>query len=160
MDDKNKLPNLTIRAFEKTSEERARVQAFFDQMGGESRAFFNRGNYNENKALSFFDPETDNHSSVYFMALDGDVMAGYMYLWCFDQSIVWLGIAVAEDWKGRHLGRALMKHAEAYARENGKGGIFLTTHAANIRGQALYERCGYKRMGMHDSGEILYLLTL
>ena len=67
------------------------------------------------------------------------------------------GIAVAEDWKGRHLGRELMARAEKHALENGKGGILLTTHTANLRGQGLYERSGYERLGVHTSGEFLYL---
>jgi len=50
-----------------------------------------------------------------------------------------------------------MAHAEAHARELGKGGILLTTHIANLRGQGLYEGCGYEYLGVHTSGERLYL---
>ena len=132
-----------------------RVQAFFAQMGGESRAFFNRGSWNEKKALRFFSESDDIQR---FMAVDGDRMVGYLFLWDWDKSVPWLGIAVAEDWKGRHLGRKLMRHARDHAILHGKGCILLTTHIANLRGQGLYERCGYQRLGMHESGEVLYLL--
>lgn len=65
---------------------------------------------------------------------------------------------MADDYKGKNLGRKLMKKAEDYAISMNKGGILLTTHVANLRGQGLYERMGYEKMGMHKSGEILYLL--
>ena len=136
-----------------------RVKDFFAQMGGESRGFFNRVNGNENLVLGFFDPakEEQYKNCMFFMALDGERMVGFVSLVDFFRSIPWLGIAVAEDWKGRHLGRDLMAQAETCAREHGKGGILLTTHNANLRGQSLYERCGYERLGMHHSGEFLYL---
>ena len=92
------------------------------------------------------------------MALDGDRMAGYLFLWDLNKSVPWLGIAVAEAYKGKHLGRILMQTAKEYAMAQGKGGILLTTHVANLRGQGLYERSGYERLGIHTSGEILYLL--
>jgi len=149
---------LPMRPFDKTLDAQ-RVRDFFDQMGGESRGFFNRGGFNARTTLDFFTPDAaeryKNHA--FFMALDGERMAGYCFLWDLDKSVPWLGIAVAEDWKGRHLGRALMAYAEALAREKNKGGILLTTHTANLRGQSLYERCGYERLGMHTSGEFLYL---
>ena len=158
MNEPRNADTLPIRPFDKLRDAQ-RIGEFFDQMGGESRAFFNRGGFNGNTAMDFFAPENagryKNH--VFFMALDNDRMAGYYFLWDLDKSVPWLGIAVAEDWKGRHLGRALMAHAEAFAREHGKGGILLTTHTANLRGQALYEHSGYERLGMHTSGEFLYL---
>jgi len=57
------------------------------------------------------------------------------------------------------FGEKLIQTAEAWCRENGKGGILLTTHMANIRAQVLYERCGFERLGVHsESNELLYLL--
>jgi len=152
------MSQLPIRPFDKGCDEQ-RVKDFFAQMGGESRSFFNRGRWNENHTLGVFDPakEEQYKNNVYFMALDGERMAGYVFLYDLNKSIPWLGIAVSEEWKGRHIGRDLMAQAETYAREHGKGGILLTTHTANLRGQSLYERCGYERLGMHYSGEVLYL---
>jgi len=149
---------LPIRPFDKLLDA-PRVKEFFDQMGGESRAFFNRGGWNGNTAMEYFAPENAERYKhhTFYMALDGERMAGYFFLWDLDKSVPWLGIAVAEDWKGRHLGRDLMACAETFAREHGKGGILLTTHTANLRGQSLYERCGYERLGMHTGGEFLYL---
>jgi len=152
------MSQLPIRPFNKQTD-RPLVEAFFAQMGGESRGFFNRGRGNERNTLAFFTPEAGvGYPNVeYFMAEDDGRMAGYVFLWDLDRAVPWLGIAVAEDWKGRHLGRDLMAYAEEYARGLGKGGILLTTHAANLRGQGLYEGCGYEFLGMHTSEERLYL---
>ena len=153
-----KMSMLPIREFDK-KQDHQRVEDFFAQMGGESRGFFNRGGGNEKTALSFFDdcPPDEIKNTVYFMALDGERMAGYLFLWDTDKSIPWLGVAVAEDWKGRHLGRDLMKHADQYAMEHDKGGILLATSQANLRGQGLYMRYGYEHIGLHTSGELLFL---
>ena len=149
---------LPIRPFDRETD-LDRVKAFFAQMGGESRAFFNQGGWNENNALAFFDETKVNevNNTRYFMAVDNDKMAGYLFLWDMHKSIVWLGIAVAEDWKGRGFGRDLMHYAEQFAKANGKGGILLTTSQANIRGLALYYRAGYEYLGIHTSGEKLLL---
>lgn len=145
---------LIIRLF--GQQDRPLVEAFVSQMGGETRAFFDRNGGNSKGALSFFEG-TDQHI-LRWLALSEGRMVGYVFLWELHRSVPWLGICVAEDFKGKRLGRQLMQVAENHARTNGMGGILLTTHLANIRGQGLYERCGYERMGIHESGEILYLL--
>lgn len=145
---------LQIRTFELN--DYALVKSFFSQMSGETRAFFDRGSGNSSNALGFF--ESKDQNVIRWMALDKGCMVGYVFLWDLDKGVPWLGIAVAEDYKGKHLGRRLMKTAHDYALSQGKGGILLTTHVANIRGQGLYERCGYERQGMHTNGEVLYLL--
>ena len=144
---------IIIRPF--NSEDRALVSAFFDQMGGETRAFFNRGDGNRRTAMKFFEGGQDN--TARFLAEACGRMVGYVFLWDMDRSVPWLGIAVAEDWKGRHLGRRLLEHAHAYARAHGKGGVLLTTGFANVRGQGLYERMGYEHIGTHTIGEKLYI---
>ena len=85
-------------------------------------------------------------------------MVGYLFFFSYQYKIPWLGIAVSDDVKGLHLGTRLMAYAEQYAKEHGKGGILLTTHQANLRGQVLYEKSGYERLGNHHSGEVLYIL--
>jgi len=151
----NKLP---IRAFDRQTDLQ-RVKDFFAQMSGESRGFFNRGRGNEQTALRFFDDNAfeKNKEYAFFMALDGEHMAGYLYLWDMHKSIVWLGIAIAENWKGQHLGREIMQFAEDYAKSLDKGGILLTMNQANIRGHGLYTHCGYELLGVHSSGELLFL---
>jgi len=146
--------NIIIREF--SAGDRGLVDDFFAQMGGESRAFFNRDDGNYKSALKFFDGTAVN--KIFFLAeLDG-VMIGYVFLWDVHCGVPWLGIAVHDAYKGMHLGRKLISHAVGCARDNGKGGVLLSTHIANIRGQGLYERMGFVRIGMQDASELLYIL--
>lgn len=146
---------MEIRLFQQ--DDKDRVQSFFNRMGGESRSFFNRGHGNENWAMEYFSGQERNPNILRWMMTDGSKMLGYVFLWDTNTSIPWLGIAVAEEEKGKGLGKQLMRHALDWAKKNGKGGVLLTTHVSNLRGQGLYEGQGFERMGMHTSGEVLYL---
>ncbi|MBQ8898923.1 MAG: GNAT family N-acetyltransferase [Clostridia bacterium] len=132
------------------------VNEFFDQMGPESRSFVNRGNHNRNGILRYVNGARDN--TICWMAEKDGKMVGLVWLWDLDKRIPWLGIAVGENIKGKNLGGRLLGHAESYASENGYGGIFLTTHTANLRGQVAYEKAGYEKLGLHmGSMEFLYI---
>lgn len=149
------LQGITIRPIVPGDEEK--VNEFFSVMGPESTAFFNRGRGNQKGVLDFCQRQ-DTDRRIYWMAeLDGK-MAGLVFLCDVHTTIPWLGIAVREELKGRHLGKTLIRYAQDYALANGKGGIQLITSLANIRGQCLYEGMGFRRMGIHGaSGEWYYL---
>ncbi len=129
---------------------------FFKNMGGETRAFFNRNNGNFNSLMRFFDGKDKN--SVRWIAVENNSVKGYFFVWDTDTKIPWMGIALSEDMKGKHFGEVLINHIKSWCEQNDKGGVLLTTHVANTRAQALYERCGFEKMGMHQNGEVLYLL--
>jgi len=150
------MDGMKIRQIVPGDEEK--INAFFAVMGPEARAFVNRFGGNQKGTLKFCE-EQDTDKRIYWMAEDADgKMAGLVFLWDLHTGVPWLGIAVREDLKGKHLGRRLIAFAQEYARKAGKGGIQLTTHLANLRGQVLYETMGFKRMGMHgESGEWYYL---
>ena len=153
-----RMEDLLIRPM--LPEDRPLVEVFFLQMGEESASFFNRNRGNEKRTLAFLDGEKPTH--LFWLAEDvtenGREMAGFVFLWDIHKSVPWLGIAVAEHWKGKHLGRRLIGAARAWCEANGRGGILLTTAQTNFRGQGLYERCGFEKLGVHHSGEFLYLL--
>ena len=148
-----KWGDILIRPFEKG--DRQLVTDFFDQMGPESRGFFNSNDGNRNGAMRFFD--SDDKNNLRFMAVEDGRMVGYVFFYHTQYRTPWLGIAIAEDYKGKHLGRRLLAFMEDFARSHGKHGIILTTHIANVRAQSLYRRMGYTRMGIHDCGEVLFL---
>lgn len=135
--------------------DKALMEAFFDQMGFEARAFFNHGDGNRRFMESFMDG-TCAEQSVHWIAEEDGKVAGYVFLTQCDTGIPWLGIAVAEFAKGRHLGRELIAVSQEWCRANGRGGILLITHQANVRAQMLYSSCGFKRQGNHFSGEVLF----
>lgn len=153
-----------IRPFSKG--DRDMVNEFFDQMGPETVFFFNSNDWNRNFALKFW-TESDSDgvkNTCYFAAVepteDGrEQMVGYVFLFELDKKIPWLGIAVRDGYKGKHLGKRLLETARQCAMEHHCGGILLTTHFANTRGQGLYQKMGYERLGQHTCGsEFLYLL--
>lgn len=59
-----------------------------------------------------------------------------------------LTIAVADGWRGRGVGSALMRGLEAWARRTGVRKLQLHVRAGNRGAIALYERLGYVREGV------------
>ena len=137
------------------------VIEFFDQMAGDTRAMFNRGDVNRIRVIEHVNRKGDD-GQVHFAATvkseDGaEKMVGYVFLWDVDKSIPWLGIAVREDWKGHHLGRRLLQHIDDWAKPRGYGGIMLTSVPANIRAHSLYARMGFEYFGVYPDSEFLFI---
>lgn len=53
-------------------------------------------------------------------------------------------LVVAAEAEGRGVGRALMEHAEAWARQHDCREVVLDVFAGNASARAFYERCGYQ----------------
>lgn len=136
-----------------------RILAFFDQMAGDTRAMFNRGDVNRVRAVEYLEGKRPNEK--HFCAVvkeDGnEVIVGYIFIWETDKTVPWMGIAIHEKWKGYHLGRVLMAYLDEYAIQEGFGGMLLTTVPANIRAHTLYHNMGYEYLGSHTCGEYLYI---
>lgn len=145
--------NLVIRPF--APGDRPVVEDFFRNLGEEGTFFFNGDGINEKPALAWFEGKSREHA--YFLAEEAGVMLGFLVFYDYHWKTPWLGIALREDARGKHLGTRLMAFAEDYARRNGKGAIILTTHKDNVRGQALYKKSGYTYLGIHTTGELLYI---
>ena len=139
----------------KTGDE-ALINDFFDAMGGESRAMFNRRDFNRRGVLKFC--AKPDKTRRYWLALYGEIMVGYVFFLDFNSSIPALGIAIRDEYRGMHLGRGLIEFAKDRIKESGKGGMQLTTHLANIRAQALYEAEGFTCMGQCKNGSELFYL--
>ena len=151
---KELIEKLTVR--EVLPSDTELIGEFFTAMGAESRALFNRRDYNRNGVLKYC--RRPDGTRRYFIAeLDGR-MAGYVFFLSFDTSIPELGLALRDDLQGQHLGRELVAFALDEAKRNGKGGLLLTTHVANLRGQALYEAMGFVCMGQCKNGTELFYL--
>ena len=154
--------NETINIRPLMPEYKERVNAFYRGLGEEGTYFFNRHGGNERGTYEYMNGEKPRR--IYWVAVadtsDGEEIVGLVFLFDIDTKIPWLGIGVAEKWTGRHLGRRLMTVAKEWAESVGAGGIMLTTDPENIKGQRLYERMGYTRIGNYTNGEFLYLLTL
>jgi ribosomal protein S18 acetylase RimI-like enzyme len=132
------------------------INEFFEVMGGESRALFNRRGYNQRGVLKYC-ARPDKTRRYWIAEAEGE-MVGYVFFLDFNTSVPELGLAVRDDLRGLHIGRELVAFAQNFAKESGKGGIILTTHVANIRGQALYEHMGFQCMGLTKNGTELFYL--
>ena len=153
------MADYVIRTF--SQEDRARVNDFFDRLGAEGKGFFNRGDGNRLGAMRYFDGDPGEVNCRRFMAVtNAGVMDGYVFLWAMDKKIPWLGLGITENAKGKGLGRRLLEYVKDYCGGLGKGGILLTTHVANLRGQQLYENVGFERLGANNCyTEVQYLYT-
>lgn len=149
-----KFEDLEIR--EVASGDEPLINEFFDAMGGESRALFNRRDFNRRGVLKFC--ARPDKTRRYWLALCDGVMIGYVFFLDFNSSVPALGIAIRDEYRGMHLGRGLIGYAKERIKEAGKGGIQLTTHVANIRAQALYEAEGFVCMGSCKNGTELFYL--
>lgn len=87
-------------------------------------------------------------TALFVAELDG-AAAGCLLMWTLEdyfsqQSHAHVSvIAVTKAAEGAGVGRALMAHADAWARAAGHTSITLSVFEGNRRAQALYERAGY-----------------
>lgn len=141
-------------------DDRKAAQRFFDSLGEESVSFFNVNHGNEKRTMEFFENGKPDHIfwGAFIENKGEQEMVGLVFVWDTDRVVLWLGIAVSDRWQGMHIGRKMLGYIVRELSENGYGGILLRTAKTNIRGQKLYERTGFERLGVHESGEFLYLL--
>jgi ribosomal protein S18 acetylase RimI-like enzyme len=93
-------------------------------------------------------PITDDYADVVrshpvTVAERDDEIVGLIVLGVDDEGFVVDNVAVDPTQQGRGVGRALLEHAEAAAREAGFDSIYLYTHELMTENQALYSRIGY-----------------
>jgi ribosomal protein S18 acetylase RimI-like enzyme len=69
-----------------------------------------------------------------------------------------MGIAVRDDLRGNGIGTHLVYLAKKTVLNEGKGGLQLTTHVANLRAQTLYESAGFVNCGLCKNGSELFYL--
>jgi len=140
---------------------------YFRLLSEETRGFFPGYPFTDEEALRIAQEESDHPNFKRYLAIaeiDGNGggkprAVGTVWFWSWNRAIPWLGISIADDHQGKGLGKRMMAHAIVQARESGKGGILLTTHVSNYRGQALYARCGFEKIGFDDRGERLMILS-
>lgn len=152
-----------IRRF--TSEDTALVYDFFTAASEETRYFLDAHVYDLKTAEKFTSAEELAKKDVrrYAAVINRDgaeMMVGYLFFWDWTKRIPWLGIGVRDGYKGMGIGKRIMDFASQEARENGKGGILLTTKKDNLRAQALYKKCGYEFIGEQKTGDIFQHLML
>lgn len=135
--------------------DREGVQAFFDSLEGEGAVFFNRNHGNERRTMSWFDGGAPGHE--FFVMEEEGIIIGVCFVWDISSKIPWFGIGVRNAWQGKHVGTQMLTSTLEILRQRGCGGLLLTTAQTNYRGQGLYEKCGFEKLGTYPDGEIIYL---
>ena len=135
--------------------DRDEIQAFYADMGEKSASFFNVDHGNERRTMAFFENGKPDHR--FFVAADGERIAGLVFIWDIDCAVPWLGVAVRDDYQGVGVGTFLLNALFAILRARRYGGLLLRTAKTNTAAQRLYEKTGFVCIGTHPSGELLYL---
>ncbi len=148
--------NIIIRPFE--MKDKKIIQDFYDNMGEESASFFNVNHGNEKRTMGYFDGSTKN--TDFFIAEFNGKAAGLMFVWDKEKAVPWFGIAVSDDMQGKGIGTGMINYLKNYLYSTECGGILLRTAQTNFKAQGLYEKCGFEKIGIHPSGEFLYILRL
>ena len=156
MADTKKFPVETLTLREAAAGDERLINDFFDAMGAQSRAVFNRRDYNRRGILKFC--ARPDASRRYILALRDGVMAGYFFFLDWDTGVPELGLAVREELRGMGIGTYLTAEAQRFAAAGGKGGLHLSTHVANLRAQMLYETAGFVCRGVCKNGSELFYL--
>jgi ribosomal protein S18 acetylase RimI-like enzyme len=78
-----------------------------------------------------------------FVAVDRDDVVGFVILVLREDDLLVENVAVDPGSQGRGVGRALLAHAEDFAREHGRDVLRLYTHEKMAANLALYARLGY-----------------
>jgi mycothiol synthase len=95
--------------------------------------------------------QPDFDASLWFLAWDGDQLAGYA-LCRPKQGLGWVGsLGVRRAWRKRGLGMALLQHSFRQLYQRGYSSIGLTVDASNPTGATRL----YERAGMHSASEFV-----
>lgn len=135
--------------------DREKVAEFYASMGERSAHFFNVNHGNEKRTMEFFENGKKDH--IFYVAFEEDELVALAFIWDIDRTVPWFGIAVRDSAQGKGVGTAFMKEIFADIISAGYAGLLLRTATDNIPAQHLYEKCGFERLGVHPSGEYLYL---
>lgn len=138
-----------------TRMDRISINEFYSKLSTESLNYYDvkqTSQVNLLNSLSGAQSQKRNYAAF----VDGEI-AGIAVMWDYDKAVPWFSIVVADHLQGRGVGRRLLEFCLQSARNDQKGGVLLTTHITNIRAQSLYVHCGFERLGVHLTGEELYL---
>ncbi len=109
-----------------------------------------------------FQHELTAHHSWPFVAVEGNIVIGYVCLMSLFEEAQILNIAVLKDRRGRGVAKTLLERAIASALEAGAEVMALEVRASNSSAIELYERFGFKQVGIrtryYDAAEDAILM--
>lgn len=89
-----------------------------------------------------------NDLAHYYVAVVGEVVAGYAGMWVILDEAHITNIAVHPHYRGRRLGWALLKELERRAKDYGVERMTLEVRPSNRQAQSLYRHAGFAPVGL------------
>jgi len=86
-----------------------------------------------------------------YVVCDGEKVIAYFFLWWYRTPFPVLGIGVDDDYHGLGLGKQLMQILLDDAVDAGCDGVELTTALTNKKAKSLYEKVGFRTLGVVDN---------
>lgn len=109
-----------------------------EAIGNIAKESFN--DYSEQDFLSMM----NNPNYLFFVALDKNLVVGFVVFLCFDEKMEIIKIATKEDFRGRGVALALLNQMENWGRNNQKQGILLEVNEKNLKARRLYDKVGFE----------------
>jgi ribosomal protein S18 acetylase RimI-like enzyme len=102
------------------------------------------------------------HDHRFDLALQGDELVGLVETQAAADHLLVVNVAIAPAHQSAGLGRRLLAHAEALAREQGLTTLRLYTNARFERNVSIYRRLGYavEREETNERGVIVHMVKL
>jgi ribosomal protein S18 acetylase RimI-like enzyme len=135
---------LTVRRLQ--SGDAAGLRAFADGLSERTRSLFLPHTYDGDRLAKVMERAEADMDRVY-VALSGERVAAYFFLWNFGDPVPVLGIGLADDYQARGLGEQLVQILIDDARAGDRDGIDLTTLVTNRIAFAFYRNMGFQYLG-------------
>jgi ribosomal protein S18 acetylase RimI-like enzyme len=123
---------------------------FHESLSQASRDTFTPHAYDADTVATYI-RRSENDDDRIYVAMSGDDIVGYFFLWEFQTPVPLLGIGMADAIQGRGVGRQMMAMLIEDAKAAGRDGIELTTMQHNDRAFALYQKMGFEHVGDVDN---------
>ncbi len=94
---------------------------------------------------------TENENASFLCAFADGVFAGYVGMLCVLDEGQICNVAVSPRFRRQGIGRALMEAQIRAARSRGLSFMTLEVRAGNLAAQALYEKQGWKKVGVRKN---------
>ena len=102
-------------------------------------------------SVTSIETELTSRLSLWFVAMEGDKVVGYVgSQTVIDESDV-MNIAVHPDFRRQGIGEALLETLADALREKGSRGLTLEARVSNTPAVSLYEKAGFRQVGLRKN---------
>ena len=111
------------------------------------------------EALCFADPwseksiasELSNHLALWYVALDGDTVVGYVGSQTCGPETDMMNIAIHPDYRRRSIAHSLIECLILELKNRGSSSLTLEVRASNAPAVTLYEKLGFEQIGLRKN---------